>query len=197
VVDYRDPANPQLVSRLVNPTGTSAEDVVVYTARFGPLAGRDIAAAGLQVCGGSRLDESFARGLVLWDVTNPAAPVQLGLLNTGCCTRGVHELEVEHRTDLGRTFVYASVPTSEYAEEGSPSGFRDEQGRGDFRLIDVTNPAARWRCRTGVCSMTPAARSVPARVVTPTRCMATAPSRRRTARRCFLPTGTAALSPWT
>jgi hypothetical protein len=36
VVDYRDPANPQLVSRLVNPTGTSAEDVVVYTARFGP-----------------------------------------------------------------------------------------------------------------------------------------------------------------
>jgi hypothetical protein len=142
VVDYRDPANPQLVSRLVNPTGTSAEDVVVYTARFGPLAGRDIAAAGLQVCGGSRLDESFARGLVLWDVTNPAAPVQLGLLNTGCCTRGVHELEVEHRTDLGRTFVYASVPTSEYAEEGSPSGFRDEQGRGDFRLIDVTNPAA-------------------------------------------------------
>ena len=74
VVDYRDPANPQLVSRLVNPTGTSAEDVVVFTARFGPYAGRDIAAAGLQVCGGSRLDESFARGLMLWDVTNPVAP---------------------------------------------------------------------------------------------------------------------------
>ena len=65
VVDYRDPANPRMVSRLVNPTGTSAEDVVVFTARFGPLAGRDIAAAGLQVCGGSRLDESFARGLML------------------------------------------------------------------------------------------------------------------------------------
>ena len=87
VVDYRDPANPQLVSRLVNPTGTSAEDVVVFTARFGPYAGRDIAAAGLQVCGGSRLDESFPRGLMLWDVTNPAAPVQLGLANTGCCTQ--------------------------------------------------------------------------------------------------------------
>jgi hypothetical protein len=142
VVDYRDPANPRMVSRLVNPTGTSAEDVVVYTARFGPLAGRDIAAAGLQVCGGSRETLSFARGLMLWDVTNPAAPVQLGLLNTGCCTRGVHELEVEHRPDLSRTFVYASVPTSEYAEEGSPSGYRDEQGRGDFRLIDVTDPTA-------------------------------------------------------
>jgi LVIVD repeat len=130
VVDYRDPANPRMVSRLVNPTGTSAEDVVVFTARFGPLAGRDIAAAGLQVCGGSRTDESFARGLMLWDVTNPAAPVQLGFLSTGCCTRGLHEFEVEHRPDLGRTFAYATVPTSEYAEEGSPSGFRDRQGRG-------------------------------------------------------------------
>jgi hypothetical protein len=79
---------------------------------------------------------------MLWDVTNPAAPVQLGLADTGCCTRGVHELEVEHRPDLGRTFAYVSVPTSEYAEEGSPSGYRDEQGRGDFRLIDITNPAA-------------------------------------------------------
>ncbi|HXV57546.1 MAG TPA: hypothetical protein VD704_06735 [Gaiellaceae bacterium] len=142
VLDVSDPSAPVLVSRLVNPTGTSAEDVMVFTARYGPLAGRDIAAVGLQVCGGSRLDRSFARGLMLFDVTTPAAPVTLGTLDTGCCTRGVHELEYAHRDDLGRTFVYASVPTSEYEEEGSPSGFRDEQGRGDFRLIDVTNPAA-------------------------------------------------------
>ena len=116
--------------------------MTVFQARFGPFAGRDIAAIGLQVCGGSRLDTSFARGLMLFDVSNPASPVQIGLLNTGCCTRGVHELEFEHRADLGRTFVYASVPTSEYEEPGSPSGYRDVQGRGDFRLIDVTNPAA-------------------------------------------------------
>jgi hypothetical protein len=69
---------------------------------------------------------------MLWDVTDPANPVQLGLADTGCCTRGLHELEVEHRADLGRTFAYARVPTSEYPEEDSPSGFRDEQGRGDF-----------------------------------------------------------------
>jgi hypothetical protein len=142
VVDVSDPADPVVVSRLVNPTGTSAEDVTVFQARFGPLAGRDIAAIGLQVCGGSRFDTSFARGLMLFDVTSPASPVQLGFLSTGCCTRGLHELEFEHRPDLGRTFIYASVPTSEYEEAGSPSGFRDVQGRGDFRLIDVTNPAA-------------------------------------------------------
>ena len=38
---------------------------------------------------------------MLFDVSNPASPVQIGLLNTGCCTRGVHELEFEHRADLG------------------------------------------------------------------------------------------------
>jgi hypothetical protein len=141
VVDSTDPSNPVMVSRLVNPTGTSAEDVTVFQAKYGPLAGRDIAAVGIQVCGGSRLDPSFPRGLMLFDVTNPKSPSRLGFLSTGCCTRGLHELEFEHRDDLGKTFVYASVPASEYEQEGSPSGFRDFQGRGDFRLIDVTDPA--------------------------------------------------------
>jgi hypothetical protein len=142
VVDATDPSDPVMVSRLVNPAGTSAEDVVVYQAQSGPLVGRDIAAAGIQVCGGSRFDESFFRGIMLWDVTDPENPVELGRLSTGCCTRGLHEFEVEHRADLGRTFAYATVPASEYEEESSPSGFRDEQGRGDFRLIDITNPNA-------------------------------------------------------
>jgi hypothetical protein len=140
VVDASDPANPVMVSRLENPNGTSAEDVVVFEARFGPLAGHDIAAAGIQVCGGSRLDPSFPRGLMLWDVTDPVNPVELGLVDTGCCTRGLHEFEVEHRADLGKTFAYASVPASEYSESTSPSGFRDLQGKGDFRLIDITDP---------------------------------------------------------
>jgi hypothetical protein len=142
VVDATDPSHPQVVSRLVNPPGTSAEDVTVFEARFGPLAGHDIAAVGIQVCGGSRLDPAFPRGLMLFDVTDPASPVPLGFLDTGCCTRGVHELEFGHRDDLGRTFVYASVPASEYPEETSPNGFRDLQGRGDVRLFDVTDPNA-------------------------------------------------------
>ena len=142
VVDARDPAAPRMVSRLKNPAGTSAEDVVVFQARFGPLAGRDIAVAGIQVCGGSRYDTDFKRGTMLWDVTNPAAPVELALLDSGCCTRGVHELEVQHRVDLARTFVYESVPASEYPDAETDSGRRDELGRGDFRLVDITNPAA-------------------------------------------------------
>jgi hypothetical protein len=141
VIDARDPAVPTEVSRLRNPEGTSAEDVVVYEEQFGAEPPRDIAVAGIQVCGGDRRDTDFFRGLKLWDVTDPAHPVRLARLSTGCCTRGLHELEVQHRPDLGKTFVYASVPASEYAEEGSPSGRRDRQGRGDFRLIDVTDPS--------------------------------------------------------
>jgi hypothetical protein len=141
VVDVREPADPQMVATLQNPPGTSAEDVVVYTAENGPLAGRDIAVAGIQVCGGSRYDTSFLRGLMLWDVSDATNPQQLGFVDSGCCTRGVHELEVMARTDLGRTFAYASVPASEYSDTLSPTGRRDQQGRGDFRLFDITDPA--------------------------------------------------------
>jgi hypothetical protein len=140
-----DPANvTHRVSTLQNPARTSAEDVVAYTASAPqtPAAsqGRDIAAAGIQVCGGSRLNAGIPRGLMLWDVTDAANPVQLSFVDTGCCTRGVHEFEIEHHAN-GRTYAYATVPASEYAEEGSPSGFRDRQGRGDFRMIDITDPS--------------------------------------------------------
>jgi len=140
VVDARDPTSPKLIAKLQNPPGTSAEDVVVYTARYGAYAERDIAAAGIQYCGGSRYDAGADRGLMLWDVTDPAAPEQIGYLNTGCCTRGVHEFEIEHRPDLEKTFAYATVPTSRYPDSTTASTYRDADGDGDFRLIDITNP---------------------------------------------------------
>jgi hypothetical protein len=140
VLDTRNPSNPTRVATLQNPANSSAEDVVVYTARYGPYAGRDIAVAGIQSCAGSRYDASAERGLMLWDVTTPSAPVQLGYLRTACCTRGVHEFEVQHRTDLRRTFAFATVPTSRYPDDQTTSGVRDENSDGDFRLIDITDP---------------------------------------------------------
>jgi hypothetical protein len=135
VIDVSDPESPTRVSTLQNPVGTSAEDVVVYDD-----GARDIAVAGLQWCGGSRYDTAADRGLMLWDVTNPASPSQIGYLKTACCTRGVHEFEVETHVN-GRTYAYASVPTSRYPDANTASGYRDENGDGDFRLIDITDPA--------------------------------------------------------
>jgi hypothetical protein len=140
VVDARNPSNPSVVSRLQNPPGTSAEDVVVYTARFGKWAGKDIAAVGIQVCGGSRYDSSFPRGLQLFNVSDPTRPREIGFVTTGCCTRGLHEFEVEHRPDLNKTFAYATVPSSEEPDSNSPTGIQDQNGKGPFRLIDITNP---------------------------------------------------------
>ena len=131
-----DRAGATRVSTLQNPAGTSAEDVVVYTADDG----RDIAVAGIQWCGGSRYDADAERGLMLWDVTNPETPAQIGYLNTGCCTRGVHEFEVEEHAN-GHTYAYATVPTSRYADPNTASGYRDAAGDGDFRMIDITDPA--------------------------------------------------------
>jgi len=141
VLDARNPSSPQVVARLQNPLNTSIEDVVVYTARYGHFKGREIAAGGIQYCGDSVYDANADRGLMLWDVTNPAAPVQVGYLKTACCTRGVHEFEIQHRADLRRTFAYASVPTSRYPDSTTPSGYRDQNGDGDFRLFDITDPA--------------------------------------------------------
>ena len=135
VIDVSDPENPTRVSTLQNPAGTSAEDVVVYSDGV-----RDIAVAGIQWCGGSRYDADADRGLMLWDVTNASSPVQVGYLKTACRTRGVHEFEVEHHAN-GRTYAYATVPTSRYPDANTSSGYRDENGDGDFRMIDITNPA--------------------------------------------------------
>jgi len=140
VIDARTPSSPRLVATLQNPANTSAEDIVAYRARYGAFAGRDIAAAGIQTCG-SRFDLGIPRGLMLWDVTDPTHPVEVGIYDSGCCTRGVHEFEIGHRADLGRTFAYVSVPFSERAEASSPTGTRDLLGRGDARIIDITDPA--------------------------------------------------------
>jgi hypothetical protein len=141
ILDVRVPSNPQVVGRLQNPPNTSIEDIVVYTAQYGPYKGHEIAAGGIQTCTDSLFDPSVSHGLMLWDVTNPAEPIQLAYFNTGCCAQGVHEFEVEPRTDLRRTFAYATVPTSRYPDSTSPSGYLDRNGYGPFRLIDITDPA--------------------------------------------------------
>lgn len=128
ILDLAKPGIP-VVATLQNPPRTSAEDVWVYTARYGPLKDREIAAVGIQAC--FRTDATIKRGLQLFDVTNPRKPKELGFYDSGMAARGIHEFSVTQRADLGRTLAYVSVPLSET---------RDLEHDGDFRVIDITDP---------------------------------------------------------
>jgi hypothetical protein len=171
ILDARFPSNPQIVGRLQNPPNTSIEDLVVYTAQYGAYKGHEIAAGGIQFCGDSLHDATATHGLMLWDVTNPAAPQQLAYFNTGCCAEGVHEFEVESRTDLQRTFAYATVPSSRYPDSTSPC-----------------------RSRTGV-SRISVVPSMPGKAVMPIPTMDMEPNHPRMAGSSFSPIGTAASLP--
>lgn len=127
VFNVADPANPALVSTLRNPPRTTAEDVQVLRYTTGRFKGRDIAMVGIQAC--FRTDASIRRGLQLFDVTNPAAPRELGFLNVGVPNGGVHEFWAVQRGD--GVFAILAVPFSM---------FRDPQARGDVRIADLTDP---------------------------------------------------------
>ena len=187
------PSQAKWVSRLVNPVGTSIEDVVVFTARYGAYAGRDIAVGGIQYCGSDRHDIAAERGLMLWDVTHPRDAVQIGYLKTACCTRGVHELEVQHR-DRPRT----DVRLRERAGESLPR--RGHDHRRSRRQRRRRLPALRHHepdgADAGVRVGDPGRRRPVRRdrVAMPTGTTATAPSRLPTGSSCSSPTGTAASS---
>ncbi len=131
VLNISDPSRPRVVATLQNPARTTAEDIVVFTAIAGPLAGRDIAAVGIQACFSG--DPTNFRGLQLFDVTNPRTPVELAQLDTGFSARGVHELWVTQRTADSRILALLAIPFSED---------RDVADRGDLRIVDITDPRA-------------------------------------------------------
>ncbi|MGH3035194.1 MAG: LVIVD repeat-containing protein [Gaiellaceae bacterium] len=128
IVDVTDLANPQLIGTLAAREGTSAEDMVVRSVSTPDFTG-DLMGVGIQRCGDDPALDTQQFGLELWDVTNPAAPVQLselGLTNGG---GGVHELDLFQRG--GNVYALVATPFSEWF---------DPVPGGDFRIIDVTNP---------------------------------------------------------
>lgn len=127
VINVVNPAAPTVVSTLVNPPQTTAEDVQVLQYSAGPFKRRDIAMVGIQAC--FRTNPATKRGLQLFDVTDPTQPVELGFLDTGMAARGVHEFWAYQRN--GRVYALLAVPFSM---------LRDTAGRGDVRIADVTDP---------------------------------------------------------
>lgn len=126
--DVTDPTAPVALGSISGDfTGTSTEAVWAGRVDNDRFSG-DLAIVAHQPCNPD--DSSAFRGLVLYDVTDPSLPVQLGTYEAGAGTLGIHSFDVW--VDEGRTLVVAAVPNS----------FLDHaDALGDVRIIDVTDPA--------------------------------------------------------
>jgi hypothetical protein len=126
IVDIADPTAPVLLSVLQNPQLTTAEDVVVRSVATPYFTG-DLAAVGIQSCGGYR---DVFRGLQFYDVTNPAAPVKLGRWEVVRPTMGCHEVDLV-QNPAGRVLAACATPFADQYDLGEP-----------LAIIDATNPLA-------------------------------------------------------
>jgi len=134
IIDVSDPAHPHQVATAAGYPNTSAEDMQVTSVRTASFTG-DLLGVGLQDCGLPD-QASGLTGLDLWDVTDPAHPTHLGFYDVGP-SGGVHELSLTKRTIAGheRVFALAAVPFAEVISTAFTA-----TTRGDFQLIDVTDP---------------------------------------------------------
>jgi hypothetical protein len=86
--------------------------------------------SGIQPCGGSTALDTQRFGVEFWDVTHPAAPAKLSVLNVRRGFGGVHELDLFQRG------------SSVYALLASPYRQWDGPDRGDVVIVDVTDPTS-------------------------------------------------------
>ncbi len=127
VVDVRNPHHPTRVSRLQNPAGTSAEDVVVRHVETDSFSG-DLAVVGIQTCDDPA--ETVFRGLQFFDVTDPSRPRQLGRYRVRDGTVGCHEVDLAVRPDGGVVAGCANV----FAEQ--------IRGSDEVIVVDASDPSA-------------------------------------------------------
>jgi hypothetical protein len=137
IIDATDPAHPHQIATAAGYANTSAEDMQVMSVNTAAFRG-DLLGVGLQDCGLEGQAPGKA-GLDLWNVTDPAHPAHPGFFDTGDVSNGVHELSLTTRTIAGQSRVYA-LTAQPFAEVFS-TAFSDTP-RGDFQLVDVTNPTA-------------------------------------------------------
>ncbi len=134
IIDVSDAAHPHQVATAAGYPNTSAEDMQVISVQTDFFTG-DLLGVGLQDCGLPDQAPGLT-GLDLWNVTDPTHPVHLGFYDVGP-SGGVHELSLTKRVIGGqeRVFGLAAVPFAEVIS----TAFTDTP-RGDFQLIDVTDP---------------------------------------------------------
>jgi len=119
VVDISDPTVPRMVAAISSPEGSRAADIKVAEIDTGFFSG-DLLIHSIEPCA-----RGGPRGFALYDVSEPATPVNLSEVAT---VGGVHNAFLLQRDE--RAFVLLAVPAAEV--------FSDV---GDFQIFEITDPA--------------------------------------------------------
>src|SRR5205823_11163439 len=118
---------PKVVSKLANPMYTRAEDLVVRDVSTASFEGT-LAVVGIQQCFGSGHTDVFT-GLIFFDVTDPAKPVQLAKWGLPTGAIGCHEVDFVQRPSDGKVLA------------GCARNLVDQQGGSTaLHIVDATNP---------------------------------------------------------
>jgi hypothetical protein len=141
VYDLARPARPSRVSTFADAesdpavAGTWTEKTIVQHVATPAFSG-ELAVTSFQSC-----RENSFRGFGVYDVTDPRAPRRLALVRTD--PRGSHEIWLQPRA--GAAYVYTAIIDSETmsAPDYDPrTHSASTPGKADFRVFDVSNPAA-------------------------------------------------------
>ena len=119
IFDVSDPNNPAMVKVLPSHPGTRNNDIKVISVETEFFTG------DLMVVSNEDCAPDGATGFDLWDVTDPTNPVRLATYTTG----PTHNTYLFQRGE--RVYVLLAVEFSEVF---------DPEGRGDFQIVDVTDP---------------------------------------------------------
>jgi hypothetical protein len=129
VVDISDPTAPTVVSKLMNPQYTRAEDLTVRDVDTPAFKGT-LAVVGIQQCFGSGHTDVFT-GLMFFDVTHPANPTELSRWALPTGSIGCHEVDFVQRPSDGRVLA------------GCARNLVDQEaGSTALHIVDVTDPRA-------------------------------------------------------
>jgi murein DD-endopeptidase MepM/ murein hydrolase activator NlpD len=133
-IDVSDAAEPQLVASFATAEefpDTGAESLWVGEVDNAVFQGT-LGVVGLRLCENNwrgRLNAEFA-GLAIYDLTDPASPEMLSTVHSGDNTQGVHHVDVI--ADGEQLLAAFTVPQSH---------LHHEDGIGDVRFLDLTDPA--------------------------------------------------------
>lgn len=127
VVDIANPAAPAVVSKLMNPQYTRAEDLTVRDVATPTFTGT-LAVVGIQQCFGSGHTDVFT-GLMFFDVTDPANPIKLSKWALPTGSIGCHEVDFVQRPSDGKVLA------------GCARNLVDQEaGSTALHVVDVTDP---------------------------------------------------------